>query len=741
MKMVRNGIYPISGMMCAVCAATVQDTATKIPGVITAEVNFASAELHVSYDTQKTSPQIIAKEIEKAGFSMIIAASAKDAITEADAKDEKLYGKLKIQAIIAWIISLPMCILCLAGVHFPAMEWVFCIAALLTMIYCGSRFYKVGFKNLFRGHASMESLVAISTVVSFLYSFVATVAPYLWTNNGLPANHYYEASAMIIAFVLTGKLIEHRARRGTGAAIRALMTLAPDKTMRVHDNGKTEIIDTEQVSPGDIVRVLPGEKVPVDGVLLSQLARINEAMLTGESLPVEKKLGNSVTAGTLNCGNTYFDVKAVICGGDTVLGRIIESVRNAQGSKAPVQRLVDKVAAIFVPTVIILSVIAATIWLIVGGQSNLAHAVVAAVSVLVIACPCALGLATPTAIMVGIGRGARNGILVKDAAALEELSNINVIVFDKTGTLTLGKPKVTQVLFVTDNVDKQNQLLGAVKAAEKLSTHPLAEAIVDYVQNLNIKEAAISDYQYTPGIGICVNTLGGEMLIASLNALKEREVEIPQNILSQIDESASTVGVSFNGQFEMLISVCDTLRDEAPLAIEKLRGQCIEALLVSGDNEKSVANVACKTGISKYYSAVLPSDKAGIVKELQRKNNVVAMVGDGINDAAALAESNVSIAMGTGTDIAIETASLTLARADIMQISDAVNLARLTRRVIKQNLFWAFIYNIIGIPIAAGVLYPLFGMMLSPAVASGAMALSSISVVLNSLRLTKIKIK
>lgn len=740
MSRITEGEYPVTGMMCAVCAGTVQKVASEVAGVEQAEVNFATGSLRVRYDADATSPEQIASAIEAAGYTMIVADSARRAAEESDRQQARIYSTLKWQTIVAWLISVPMCVLCIVHFHFPGEAWAMCAGALAVMLLCGRRFYSVGIRNLLKGRASMESLVALSTAVSFLYSLVATIASEQFIARGLTADQYFEASAMIIAFVLTGKLMEQRARRGTGAAIRALMTLSPEMSLVVGADGEVRSVATSTLRAGDTVRVLPGERIPVDGTVADGYGSVDESMLTGEPLPVEKTAGSAVSAGTLNSGGRALDIRTEKSGDSTVLAHIIESVRKAQGSKAPVQLLVDRVAAVFVPVVITLAVIAAAVWLLCGYGS--AHALVAGVSVLVIACPCALGLATPTAVMVGIGSAARQGILVKDAGALEGLAKVKCVVFDKTGTLTAGKPEVTDCIHLSDLDDRD--ILGAAGAAEALNTHPLAATIADYAERngRKVAESSVSDVEYTPGRGLTALYEGLPLAIGSVKTLMESGVSGMEAAEEIADKRAgsgdSIVAVAYDGRLRMVLLIADSLRAEVPEVIGKLRRDGLHTVLLSGDAEATVRHIGGELGIDESIGGVSPLGKAEAVERLQREYGSVAMVGDGINDATALAKADISIAMGTGSDIAIETASLTLAGGRIDDIPRAIATARATVKVIRENLFWAFIYNVIGIPVAAGALYPLTGTMLSPAVASAAMALSSVSVVLNSLRLNKI---
>lgn len=731
--------WPVTGMMCAVCAETVRKAAAGVKGVSQADVNFATGELTAIYSPLLTDATAIGQAVAAAGYAMIIASDARRAAEESDRRQEREYIAMKRKMWLAWIVSIPMCVLCLVHIHWPPLAWIMCAVAALVMCVCGRRFYVVGLRNLLRGHSSMETLVALSTLVSFLYSFVATIAPGLWENHGLMADHYYEASAMIIAFVLTGKMLELRARRGTGAAIRALMTLAPDTCRVIKPDGEVSVQSTDSVKVGTKVRVLPGERVPVDGDLLSAHATIDESMLTGEPLPVEATTPFMLRAGTINSGAAPFDMECTAAGDDTMLAHIIESVRKAQGSKAPVQRLVDRVAAVFVPVVMAIAILAGLIWWLVGGQTAVPHALVAAVSVLVIACPCALGLATPTAVMVGIGQGARHGILCKDATALELLARADTIIFDKTGTLTCGSPAVTAMKTTLD-AEEAHYLLAEVAGAECGSSHPLAAAVTEYVNGLDITSAAVNDFQYLPGQGItALDDKQRRLDILSVDGCRIRDIDLPDTLSVDVHEAQTRgdtcIVVCVDSEAVMLLTVSDRLRTNAAMVVSELSHMGVRAMLVSGDSTEAVQYVARKCGITYAVGTAMPREKEEIVKRLQRQGNVVAMVGDGINDAAALAAADVSVAMGTGSDIALDTASLTLAASDLKALPRGVRLARATMRTIRENLFWAFIYNVIGIPVAAGALYPLTGYMLSPVVASAAMALSSVSVVLNSLRL------
>lgn len=732
--------YPVTGMMCAVCAGTVEKTVADCKGVKDASVNFASAEVSFSYDPEVTSPAEIAKAVSDAGYEMIIVASAAEAVEEKEKADRKQYLTMKKNLIIAWVLTIPLSVICMAHIHFPGSAWVQAALALGVMMISGRRFYTSGLRHLFRGRPDMDSLVAVSTLVSFLFSFFNTIASEALVSRGIPADLYYEASAMIIAFVSTGKFMEARARRNTGTAIRALMGLQPSEAILIDKDGTLRTVRIDEIKPGDMISVRPGDRLPVDGVVIAGHSVVDESMLTGEPEGVEKTDGDKVSAGTLNTNGTI-TVRATQVGAETELSRIIECVREAQGSKAPVQRLVDKISAVFVPTVISISLLTFVIWLCFGSD-KLPIAILAAVSVLVIACPCALGLATPTAVMVGIGRGAREGVLIREAAALEQLSAINILAIDKTGTLTEGKPKVTDVFATTGLNDT---LLRAVRVLEIKSAHPLAGAIADWCTGKTgsiIKEP--DKFDYLPGKGI-VGVVDGESYWIGNESLASAEgafipEEMRRIITAWILEGAGIVLAGSNRQALLAFKVSDTIRQDARETVTTLKDMGIKTVLLTGDRRATALHVAHATGIDEVVADTLPQDKQDIIRDLKKGGKIVAMAGDGINDSQALAEADVSIAMGGGSDIAMEVAQLTIVSGRLCFIPRAIKLSGATLKVIRENLFWAFIYNVAGIPVAAGVLYPVWGILLSPMVASAAMAFSSVCVVLNSLRLNRMRI-
>lgn len=735
-----KGIYPITGMMCAVCSNTVQKTASDQPGVISAEVNFANASLALEWNPKITSPEKIAEAIRAAGYDMIIEQTEEKAVEEKEKHDAKEYSDMKRRTIIAWALTIPLSVMCMLHLHFPGAPWLYMVMTLAVMAGCGSGFFKRGIKALLAGAPSMDSLVALSTTVSFLFSLFNTIFPEVMTSRGLNADLYYEGAAMIIAFVLTGKLMETRSRHNTGLALKALMGLQPTEALLLLPDGEQKMVGISEIKAGDFIVVRPGEKIPADGVVTEGTSAVDESMLTGEPLKIEKSAGDSVTAGTIN-GAGRFVMKAVKVGAETELSRIIKAVREAQGSKAPVQRLVDKISAVFVPTVIGISLLTLIIWLCIGGE-YLVVGITAAVSVLVIACPCALGLATPTAMMVGIGRGARMGILVKDAAALERLGKVNVLAIDKTGTITEGTPDVTDVASSSSLSENElKEIYAIVSGAEMNSIHPLSEAISRYLKGKNIAPLSPDTFNYIPGKGIECSYEGKDYRIGSVdNEQSGENTVLIDRAKSWLNEGAGVVGVYSDLRLLIVFKVEDSLRPDAGATISTLFSLGIKTILLTGDKRSTAEHIAREAGITHVEPEMLPADKQAYISSLMKEGKIVAMAGDGINDTQALAEADVSIAMGSGSDIAIEAAQLTITGGKLSSIPQAIKLARATLRIIRENLFWAFIYNVIGIPIAAGVLFPI-GFMLNPMFASAAMALSSVCVVTNSLRLGKMKLK
>jgi Cu2+-exporting ATPase len=731
--------FPVQGMSCASCAASVELMLQTQPGVQKAIVNFADESTLVEYEPTKVRPEQLKKVIQSIGYDLII----DNAISEEqrEEKKEKQYRELKQNTIWAFVLSIPVVIL---GMFFhqgfPFGKWISMFLTLPVLVWFGKSFFINALKQLKHGAVNMDSLVALSTGIAFLFSAFNTILPQILEKQGLPADVYYEASSVIIAFILLGKTLEERAKSRTSSAIKKLMGLQP-KTVKVIRGGTEQEIKIEQVIKGDLIIIRPGEKIPVDGEVMSGNTFIDESMINGEPIPTSKTNGDKVFTGTINQkGSITIEAKKV--GSETLLAQIIKMVREAQGSKAPVQKLVDKIATVFVPAIIVISIITLISWLIFGGENNLSKGILAAITVLIIACPCALGLATPTAIMVGVGKGAENGILIKDAESLELAHRVNAIVLDKTGTITNGKPVVTDVVWL-DKFSNQQQIEQLLYSAESISEHPLAEAIVDYYKIKDIKLIPIENFQSITGKGISFHWKENRYYIGSEKYLDEFQLFKDSRLVRAANELKSQgktiVYLGNDKEYLVSIAIADTVKEGSMEAIRDLKNKGIEVYMLTGDNNQTAKVIADKVGLTEFKAEVLPSDKGDFIKALQQNGKIVAMAGDGINDSQALAQADVGIAMARGTDIAMDVAKMTLINSDLRHITDAINLSKATIRTIKQNLFWAFIYNLIGIPLAAGILYPINGFLLNPMIAGAAMALSSVSVVSNSLRLKGIK--
>lgn len=670
------------------------------------------------YDPDKISLKDMQAAVSAAGYDLVISENA-----EADAIDaeHRLYLDLRRRTIGAWSFGLPVMVLSMIF-HSPSqiLTWIL-LALTLPVLYWGRSFYVSGWKAVKRGRANMDTLVMLSTAVSFLFSLFSTIYPHFWLSLGLVPHVYYEAVAMIIAFVLSGKLLEARAKQSTSASIRSLMGLQPKTARLVGKDGEEKDVPIAMLRPGDTVSVRPGEKIPVDGTVLEGGSYVDESMISGESEAVKKQAGDRVLAGTLNQRGAFL-LNVQASGADTVLARMVRMVQEAQGSKAPVQGVVDKVSSVFVPVVILLSILTFVIWIAVAGWNMFPYALLTAVSVLVIACPCALGLATPTALTVGIGKAAQQHILIKDAFALENMCRVNAIVLDKTGTLTEGTPKVVGEKLYSGFEEYVPVLL----AAEMRSEHPLAVSLSEYLRQKGVKPIEISAFESITGKGVMCEYRGEKFWIGS-KALAEENVGV---LLPDLFSIYFGKGDSLVAAFE----VKDALKENSKEAVRQLESYGVEVYMLTGDKESAASEIARQAGITHYEWGVLPDDKERFVLDLQRRGKCVAMVGDGINDSQALARADVSVAMGKGTDVAMDIAMVTLMNSDLALLPRAIKLSRKTVRIIRENLFWAFGYNVVCIPIAAGVLYPV-GILLSPMWASAAMAFSSVSVILNSLRL------
>jgi Cu2+-exporting ATPase len=619
----------------------------------------------------------------------------------------------------------------------PYANWIMLVLATPVIGWFGRSFFINAFNQAKHRQANMDTLVALSTGIAWLFSTFSTVFPEFWHSRGQHAHVYFEASAVVIAFILLGKVLEERAKSNTSSAIKKLIGLQPNTVIVIQENGQEMEIPISQVNIGNKLLVKPGDKIPVDGEIVSGSSFVDESTITGESLPVEKVQGGKVFAGTINQKGSFAFVAQKV-GGETILALIIKMVQQAQGSKPPVQKLVDKVAGIFVPVVMAISVLTFITWMLAGGENAVTQALLAMVSVLVIACPCALGLATPTAIMVGMGKGAENGILIKDAESLELAHKVNAIVLDKTGTITEGKPAVTDILWSIPDTEKPGleQILSAI---ESQSEHPLADAVITSLNINSEKRMAPDKFESITGKGV-LSSYGDQIyLVGNQKLLADYRVNIPEASAAQIktwqNEAKTVVCFARNTELLAIIAIADKIKETSAKAIIDLQNQGIEVYMLTGDNLQTAKAVAQKVGLKNFKAEVMPSDKADFIIELQNKGKVVAMVGDGINDSQALAQADVSIAMGKGSDIAMDVAKMTIISSDLQLISKAIRLSKLTVQTIHQNLFWAFIYNLIGIPVAAGILFPIWGFMLNPMIAGAAMALSSVSVVSNSLRL------
>ncbi|EQB63975.1 MAG: hypothetical protein RBG1_1C00001G1554 [candidate division Zixibacteria bacterium RBG-1] len=734
---------PIQGMSCASCVVKIENSVKKLDGVVNVTVNLGTEKATVEYVPGVVTLEQIEKAVSKAGPYEVI-----KEILEEEEKiiREKAFRKLKTKLIVSAVLSFLVLLISLYE-FLPVLKnldpsFLYFMAFGLTtpvLFWCGSQFFVGFWKALKHKSFDMNSLIAIGTASAYVYSVVATFFPDFFTKTGGEAEVYYDTAAVIITLILLGRFLEAKAKGKTSEAIKKLMGLQPKTARLISPDGSEKDIPIKDVEVGDIILVRPGEKIPVDGEIIEGYSAIDESMVTGESLPVEKKVGDQVIGGTIN-KNRVFKFKATKVGNQTFLAQVIKLVQEAQGSKAAIQRLADKIAGIFVPIVIVIAILTFIVWYFWGPEPQLNFALLTFVAVLIIACPCALGLATPTAIMVGTGKGAELGVLIKDAEALETLPKVNTIVFDKTGTLTRGEPKVFQIISI-DSLSME-EILYYSASVERGSEHPLSKALLEEAQKRNIKLTAPQHFQAIPGHGVKAEIDGKEILLGNLKLLQENHIPTTnlQNHQEEISsQGATTLFLAVDKAPAGVIGIKDTLKTNSKEVVQTLKNMGLEVIMMTGDNQKAASAIAQEAGIDQVLAEVLPADKASEIKKLQAQGKKVAMVGDGINDAPALVQADVGIALGTGTDVAIESADISLVREDLSGLISALKLAHKTMNTIKWNLFWAFIYNIIGIPIAAGVLYPAFHTLLSPMIASGAMAFSSVFVVTNSLRLRKFR--
>ncbi|HET7189517.1 MAG TPA: heavy metal translocating P-type ATPase [Gemmatimonadaceae bacterium] len=739
-------VIPVSGMTCAACQGRVQRTLSKTPGVMDASVNLMMGNATVAYDPSTVDPAALVETIRSTGYGAELPVAERTAFEEQAARDEATaaeFAELRRKAIASGVAGAFAMLLSMTLMN-AATNWLLLVLTLGVMAWAGRHFYTRAWAAFRHHSASMDTLVAVGTGAAFLYSVIATVAPGFFLAHGVAPDVYYEAVVIIIALILTGNAFEARAKRQTSAALRALAQLQP-KTARVV-RGRDELdVPISQVSGGDVVVVRPGERVPVDGEVVAGSSAVDESMLTGESIPVMKTMGDRVIGGTINATGA-FRYRATTLGSDSVLAHIVKLMRDAQGSRAPIQALADKVSAVFVPVVITLSIATFVVWFVgahVGGSlagAAVVRAFAASVAVLIIACPCAMGLAVPTAVMVATGKGAELGVLIKGGEALQRAGDLTTVVLDKTGTVTEGKPTVTDLLAAPGSSMSSAEVLGLVASMESSSEHPLADAIVRRAKEQGLSVRETTDFQSVTGRGARGVVDGRAVMAGNEMLMREHGIDItPMRSDAErlAADAKSTVYVAVDGKLAGVLAVADPIRATSREAIARLHAMRLQVVMLTGDNQRTADAIARAAGVDRVVAGVLPEGKVAEIKRLQEEGGVVAMVGDGINDGPALVQADIGIAIGTGTDVAVEAADIALMRGDLRGVAQAIELSRRTMRTMKQNLFWAFIYNVIGIPVAAGALYPAFGLLLSPVLASAAMAFSSVSVVSNSLRLRR----
>ncbi len=733
-------IYPVKGMSCAACANSVETILKAQQGVENAQVNYAANNVLIEYDPETVEIEDLGKQIVSIGYELVVGASPETLKKE----EAKAYRKQKTGLVVSIAFTLPVFVFSMFVGDFPLKNIILLVLTLPVIFYSGRHFYVSAWKKLKHRTTNMDTLISLGTGAAFLFSLFNTFFPTYLIQWGLEPHVYYESATVIITLILTGNLLETRAKKRSTGAIQKLIGLQPKKARELIDGSEIEV-DIEDIRTGDVLVIKPGDKVPVDGIVIKGASSVNESMVTGESLGVEKRAGDKVLAGTIN-ENGSFQMEATGVGSQTLLSRIIEMVRQAQGSKAEEQKLADKVTAVFVPVVILIAIFSFTIWMVFGPEPSFTYAFVILVSVLIIACPCALGLATPTAVTIGIGKAAGMGILVKDASALSKSREMNVLCIDKTGTITEGKPKVIK-WYLSENGDQGNEdyLKEVVLSLEKHATHPLANAIVSFLEAQGYKSSLdVIDFKNLTGAGIKGNINNESFLITSLKYVQDNGVvlsaEFSNKLSTWANDLITIVVVVRDGAAVAAFGIGDKIKENAANAVKGMHSEKIRIVMLTGDNEQVAGYVADKVNIDACYAEVYPEQKLEVITDYQNKNYVVGMAGDGINDAPALAKADVGIAMGDGTDVAMETAPITILKGDLTKILKMIQLAKATNKTIRQNLFWAFFYNVVAIPVAAGILYPVNGFLLSPMIAGGAMAFSSLSVVFNSLRLARKKI-
>lgn len=722
-------------MSCASCAARVDKTLNGLPGVYQATVNYATAVAQVEYNPEVCSDATLQSAVQDAGYDLLVD-TGEDVADKAEETRLTRYRKIKRRTVAALLLSLPIMVISMFFEDISSLKYVLWILATPVVFGLGREFYINAWRQLKHGTSNMDTLVAVSTGIAYTFSVFNLLFPDFWLSRGIEPHIYFEAASVIIAFILLGRLLEERAKQNTSTAIKKLIGLQP-KTVTIIVDSDERTVPITAVQKGDTILVKPGERIAVDGRVVTGESYVDESMLNGEPVPMHKQSGEKVFAGTINQKGTFRFIADKI-GSDTMLAQIIRMVQDAQGSKAPVQKLVDKIARFFVPAIISISIIAFVAWIFLAPTNGFTNGLLAMVTVLIIACPCALGLATPTAIMVGIGKGAEKGILIKDAQSLEIAQKIDTIILDKTGTITAGHPIVVESLW-ENGFEHSRKILYSL---EKLSEHPLSDAVVNTLQNE--KEISIDKFENVPGKGV-KGIVGNQTYYAgSLSLLNDNHITIASHLQELANkwtqEAKTSVWFADSTQAIAAIALTDEIKQTSAQAISQLQEMGVEVYMLTGDNAISAQAISRKVGINHYKAGVLPNEKAQFIKELQANGKKVGMVGDGINDSAALAQANLSIAMGQGSDIAVDTAMATILSSDLLKIPETIRLSQLTIKTIYQNLFWAFIYNLIGIPIAAGIFYSVNGFLLNPMWASAAMAFSSVAVVLNSLRLKRKRI-
>lgn len=732
--------YKVAGMTCAACAISIESYLKSQEGIVDVSVNYPNQSVTIAYDENQISIDTIGKKVKDLGYTLIIG-NKQDSKKEFAVIEKQRLSLLKRKVIISALFSTPIFVLSMfIKDKIPYENWIMLALSIPVIFWSGAEFYSIAWKKLKHFTTNMDTLVALSTGIAFSFSVFNTINPNYFLSKGLTPHVYYESAVIIITLILLGRFFEEKAKSKTSSAIKKLMGLQPKK-VTVLRNGEEQLIDFDDILKGELIILKPGDKVPVDGRVKKGSSFIDESMISGEPIPVEKTKGSKVFSGTINQKGALRIIADKI-GDETLLSQIIALVEQAQSSKPNIQKIADKIAGIFVPIVIGLSILTFILWYFLGPEPPLTYAILTLITVLIIACPCALGLATPTALMVGIGKGAELGILIKDAQALETAYKIDTLILDKTGTITEGKPQLTDLIW--DKAIDASQLERIVLAIESESEHPIAEAIVQHLKTSNTERITIDSFQSVTGLGAeakyenTIYRMGNEALMLQHN------IKIPEAMVTQAkqlkSEAKTVVYVSVSNKVVGIIAVADKVKETTATAIQELQRMNIEIHMLTGDNEQTAKAIANKVGITHIQANVMPADKGAFVKQLQEQGNIVAMAGDGINDSHALAQAHVGIAMGSGTDIAMESAGITLIHSNLNQIVKAIQLSKATMKTIKQNLFWAFIYNIIAIPIAAGALYPINGFLLNPMIAGAAMSMSSISVLTNSLRLKKQKL-